>query len=159
MASDLAQLLASGPGDASLGQNTIAGATSAARTANSVYAQRVAVGTLVPLTGIIIANNAASGNVIVSIWDSLGNLVVSSGSVVMTGGIQAVPFSSPTVLSPGVYYIGVQYSSGSATVWNGTLLVPSAVIAQGGFAAPASIASGLPMAPQSASSIPCMLTY
>lgn len=139
----------------------IGGAASRTHTANSLYVARFAIPFGAKLTGIVIQNAATlNGSVIPSLYDVNGNLLAASAGTAQSGTAsqpQLYPFSAPITVMPGIFYAAMQYSSATGTSFDGFCYGPSAVIAQGAFAAPASITP--PTTPQFGTNMPTMITY
>lgn len=142
-----------------LGQPNTANTTSFNPTANTLYIQEIVAAATATLTGVILRGNGGT-NIIVSLYNSQGQLIAQSPSTAQAAGFNQIPFSAPVTVPPGVYYLGVQYSTASENQ-NGFnyIVAPTGLIAQGSFAAPSSIAGSLPLTPQQANTIPIMSTY
>lgn len=93
--------------------------TSAVHVAGSWYRSEIQVREAMTATGIGVLNGATVGtdNLLVALYDTLGNLVAQSAAVLSAGAnaFQNIPFTLPTNLIPGRYFIAVQASGTTAT--------------------------------------------
>lgn len=72
--------------------------------------------------------SASAGNVRSSVYNSSGTRVADRTSALAQAvglTVQDVPFTSTAALAPGLYWVAITFSSGSATYLNGACLIPS----------------------------------
>ena len=103
--------------------NTVA-QTSSTYTAGRVYLIQIEIPQPVLASGIIISNISPAGNAIVGIYPegstntpAAAAVKVQSADTALSGSNQPQEIAiTPTVLSPGTYYIAVEFSDNTATV-------------------------------------------
>lgn len=90
---------------------------SATATANTMYYQQILVLSRVTLTGFQILPNNSTGTCRVALYNSAGTKVADRTSASATLGgaltVMKVAFDSTYVAAPGLYYVGVVFSSSS----------------------------------------------
>lgn len=126
---------------------------------NKLYYHAVQVSDFCKLTGIsYYIDTTAAGNVKVGLYDTLGNLVASSGSVALGSSFatQFVPFTSVYMALKGRYFVSVMPDTVSVKFGSGWTLGAAGAATQGAFTIPATIT--VP-APNVSVQLPTMSTY
>ena len=104
-------------GSANLLSNTAFNAAAAWPTANKAIYCPVLVDRVITVTQMAVVNGATvNGNLDLGIYDEAGNKVVSKGSTAQSGtnAVQALDITD-TELKPGLYFLALASSSGTAT--------------------------------------------
>lgn len=125
--------------------------------ANEIYLAMVSIPYPTTLTGIIVNCTSATGNLLVSIFNSTGTQLAKSNSTAQVNSPnQFVPFTGTLAVTPGAYLIGIQASSATPTFTQGIFAGHCGGIAQGTFVVPSTVT---PPSLTNAIQMPYLSTY
>jgi len=137
--------------------------TTISPTANGLYIETIFVPFATTITGIVWVNNSTqAGNALAALFNSAGTELGVIASTALAGGFdsQIAAFSGGAIaVAPGVYYIGIMFSSASAVINTNQIMGPSSYAAQGTFAMPTTITPPGTFAGPSLGSFPTVSTY
>ncbi|MEJ0073620.1 MAG: hypothetical protein WDN27_06155, partial [Candidatus Saccharibacteria bacterium] len=129
-------------------------------TTNTLYYGGIQVQQICKISGVSVGiGGVNSGHMTVALWDYQGNQLAKSAStsVAVTYTNQAVAFTAPVVVMPGLYYISVQSDNSTTTFVTLQTFGRAGSAAQGSYTTPATITP--PLVANNVDSFPAIATY